>query len=308
MNTTLNTDIKTDVKDINKDVTTESQANFSAKQFLNNLPIGVFDSGVGGLTVLRQLQEQLPDEAFLYLGDMARLPYGTKSPATIERYALLSAELLVSKGIKALVIACNTATAVALPILQKRFPEIPVIGVVEPGAETACSFTQNKHIAVLATEATIAAGGYHKAIKAIMPDATVSAKSCGLFVSLAEEGWVSGPIVESIVAKYYSDLLDSIDHVEPDCLLLGCTHFPALYDSIQNVVGEKIRIVDSAHATAQTVKNILTRYELHTTHKNTEGGLQAQFFVTDCQQRFARIAPHFLGHAISMANIELVNT
>ena len=160
------------------------------------LPIGVFDSGIGGLTVLRALRRALPKESFIYLGDTARLPYGTKSAASVLRYSLQASELLVTRGIKCLVIACNTAAAVSIEILTERFAPLPVIGVIAPGAEAGCRASRSGHIAVLATEGTVRGGAYQRAIAGIRPAATVVAQACSLFVALAEEGWTEGPIVE----------------------------------------------------------------------------------------------------------------
>ena len=265
------------------------------------LPIGVFDSGVGGLTVLRALQEQLPNESFIYLGDTARLPYGTKSPATIRRYAEQASQILASRGIKLLVIACNTASTVALPLLQNDFKQIPVVGVIEAGAKAACAQSKNEHIVVIATEATVQSGAYQQAIKAIEPRATVVAKACGLFVALAEEGWLSGPETEAVAARYLKPLFESAE--KPDCLVLGCTHFPVLLPAIRAVLGDKIRIVDSAQTTAELVKKILSQQDL----LNTNSEPHTQFLVTDAPQRFARVAPHFLGQNLNVADVELVD-
>lgn len=267
----------------------------------NNLPIGVFDSGVGGLTVLRALQERLPHESFIYLGDTARLPYGTKSPETIKRYAEQSAQILVNRGIKLLVVACNTASTVALPLLKHEYKQIPVLGVIEPGARAASALSKTDRIVVIATEATIQSQAYQEAINAIRPNAEVLAQSCSLFVALAEEGWLSGPEVEAVVARYLKPLFSS--KLQPDCLLLGCTHFPALLPAIRAVLGDDIAIVDSAKTTAEMVKQILT--EQHLASSATTG--TTRFLVTDAPQRFVRVAPNFLGKSLREVDVELVD-
>lgn len=267
----------------------------------NNLPIGVFDSGVGGLTVLRALQEQLPHESFIYLGDTARLPYGTKSPETIARYAEQASDVLVNRGIKLLVVACNTASTAALPLLQQKFKDIPVVGVIEPGAKAACVKAPNERIVVIATEATIKAQAYQQAIKNLQPGVEVIGQSCGLFVALAEEGWLEGDETEVIVARYLKPLFEGAKR--PGCLVLGCTHFPVLLPAIRKVLGHELIIVDSAQTTAEVVKEILLEDDLVCTARHP----QVHFLVTDAPERFARVAPHFLGRAIELAEIELVD-
>ncbi|MDL2285484.1 glutamate racemase [Desulfovibrio sp. OttesenSCG-928-F07] len=269
----------------------------------SNLPIGVFDSGVGGLTVLRAMQKRLPHENMLYLGDTARLPYGTKSSQTVSRYSAQAAAKLVERKIKLLVVACNTATASALEYLQTLWPELPVIGVVAPGANAACAATKSGNIAVIGTESTIRNKAYHKAIAAIMPQAQVSAVPCSLFVSLAEEGWVDGPIVEAVARRYLAPLFSSTDSV-PDCLVLGCTHFPALAGAIANTVGTGVHIVDSAATTAIAVEDALKA----TNGFNRQSGAgQTYFMTTDDTARFARTGGIFLGHEVLEKDIELVN-
>ena len=186
----------------------------------SSLAIGVFDSGMGGLTVLRSLKRLLPEESFLYLGDTARLPYGTKSQDTVKQYAVQMARLLVERRIKALVIACNTATTAALPHLQALLPDIPVLGVLAPGAQSAVSATQNQRVMVFATETTIAAGAYQRLITQQLPAARVSAKACSVLVALAEEGMVNNAIARAALEHYLQDRQDE------DTVLLGCTHFP----------------------------------------------------------------------------------
>lgn len=270
-----------------------------------NLPIGVFDSGMGGLTVLKALMERLPHESMLYLGDTARLPYGTKSQATVTRYAVQAAGKLVERQIKMLVIACNTATAAGLGTLQKAWPDIPVIGVIEPGAKAACAASRTGHIAVIATESTIKNGAYQKAIRAIRPDAEVTGQACSLFVPLAEEGWLDGEIVEAVAQRYLGALFPkSPGSDQPDCVVLGCTHFPPLASSIAKVVGEGIEIVDSAATTALAVQEALVAQNLASTAQGRGG---AHFLTTDDATRFAKTGGLFLGRSLSPDDIELVN-
>lgn len=267
-------------------------------------PIGVFDSGVGGLTVLKALMTALPHESFIYLGDTARLPYGTKSAETIRHYSLQAAQVLVERGIKMLVVACNTASSVALDNLQKALPEIPVIGVINPGAAAAVAATKNGHIAVIATEGTVRNGAYERAIQALAPNVTIQSQSCPLLVSLAEEGWHDGEIVDAVIARYLKTLLEKDSHFKPDCVVLGCTHFPVLRDSIQAYVGSTITLVDSANTTAKAVVELLNQNRLQ---RRAMGQHEADFLVTDAPDRFARIASQFLGKNLLEKDIQLVD-
>jgi len=268
-------------------------------------PIGVFDSGVGGLTVLKALKQRLPFEDFLYLGDTARLPYGTKSAQSISRYALQAATLLVRQGIKLLVIACNTASSVALPALHELFQPLPIIGVIDPGAERSCRASISGDIAVIATEGTVRQGAYKEAICRIRPDASVVSIACPLFVALAEEGWIDGPLVEGIIARYLEPLLINPEPHKIDCLVLGCTHFPVLSGAIRNVIGSNILLVDSADTTAVAVENELGREGLLQASGKKEGIVR--FFATDGADRFARVGGIFLGRSISPAEVEIVD-
>jgi glutamate racemase len=266
-------------------------------------PIGVFDSGVGGLTVLRTLQEHLPQESFLYFGDMARVPYGTKSPSTVARYTLDAANFLLTQHIKLLVLACHTASTLALSTIEQTFEFLPMVGMIEPGASAACHASKNGRIAVIATEATVKAQGYQRAIQKIRPQAEVVAQGCSVFVALAEEGWVDGSITESVAKRYLAPLFDR--QPRPDCLLLGCTHFPLLTPAIEKVIGKDIYIVDPAVETAHTVKQILQRHAL----ENSQPAEQAttRFLVTDSPERFARVAQQFLQTSLHFEQIHLVN-
>jgi glutamate racemase len=266
------------------------------------LPIGVFDSGVGGLTVLRALRERLPHERFIYLGDTARLPYGTKSAESIQRYSLQAAGALVQLGIKCLVVACNTASAVALRALQARFAPMPVLGVVEPGARAGCEVSRSAIIAVLATEGTVRGGAYQRAITALRSDAQVHARACPLFVALAEEGWTQGPIVEAIAHRYLDGLFAAPTSA-PDTLVLGCTHFPVLRQALQRVVGAQVRIVDSAQTAALELERQLRASQ----SLNTSRVLSVRFLATDAAERFARVGSLFLGAQIALDDVEIVD-
>ncbi|MFV0350389.1 MAG: glutamate racemase [Halodesulfovibrio sp.] len=270
-----------------------------------SLPIGMFDSGVGGLTVLKALRHRLPCEDILYLGDTARLPYGTKSPETVSRYAVQASGKLIERGVKLLVIACNTATSVALGALREAYPGIPVIGVVQPGAQASCRASITGNIAVIATESTIRGNAYQKAIHAIRPEAKVIGKPCPLFVPLAEEGWLDGELVEGVAARYLNPLFEAGDQAErPDCLVLGCTHFPLLAGAIRNVIGPDIAIVDSAETTSLAVEAELTARGL----LRTEPGCGVtRFLTTDDVPRFARTGSLFLGMHIAPEDVELVD-
>lgn len=265
------------------------------------LPIGVFDSGVGGLTVLHALEQRLPNERFLYLGDTARLPYGTKSPRTVQRYAVQAAQCLVDRGIKALVVACNTASAVALPALASRYAPLPVIGVVEPGADTACARTRTGCVGVIATESTIAGGAYQAALLARRGELAVFARPCSLLVGLAEEGWTHGEIVESICREYLAPWL--VPEARIDTLVLGCTHFPLLAEAIGRVVGERMVLVDSAATTADAVDTALRDLALVDPMGN--GG--RELLATDDVGRFARVGSRFLGEPLGPESIQLVD-
>ncbi|HEV7607717.1 MAG TPA: glutamate racemase [Steroidobacteraceae bacterium] len=264
-----------------------------------NAPIGVFDSGVGGLTVLRALIATLPAEDFLYLGDTARLPYGTKSAETVARYSVRAAEALVSRGIKALVVACNTASATALPALRERFPALPVIGVIEPGAQAACEASASGRIAVLATEGTVKGGAYQRAILALRPGAHVTQVAAQVFVALAEEGWSEGEAVNAVAERYLAHLDARVDTV-----VLGCTHFPLLFGAIAKQLGPARRVVDSAATTARATLAALAARSLGS------GGTRAgnvRLMATDSPERFARVGARFLGSSIAEKSVEAID-
>ncbi|HYP79374.1 MAG TPA: glutamate racemase [Steroidobacteraceae bacterium] len=273
-----------------------------ARAVSRDLPIGVFDSGIGGLTVLRALMERLPRERFLYLGDTARLPYGTKTASTVERYALQAVEELTRRGVKALVVACNTASAAALPALQAAHPALPVIGVIEPGAAAAVAATVTGRIAVLATEGTVRGGEYQREILRRMPGAEVIAVPATLFVALAEEGWTDGEVAVATARRYLAPLFAAAPRA-PDVLVLGCTHFPPLIAAIREVAGDGVAIVDSARTTATALARLLETRQLGAMH----GTGAADFLVTDGEERFGRVGPVFLGREIASAAIERVD-
>ncbi|PYS74765.1 MAG: glutamate racemase [Acidobacteria bacterium] len=263
-----------------------------------NLPIGIFDSGVGGLTVYKALHERLPNERFVYLGDTARVPYGTKSLATVERYAVENSKFLEALGIKMLVVACNTASALALPAIR-RAVNVEVVGVIEPGARAAVRETPNKRIGVIATEATVQSHAYRQAISAIDRSAEVIEQACPLFVSLAEEGWSDTPVARDVAVQYLSNL----NAETLGALVLGCTHYPILRKVIADVVGEGVVLIDSGQATAAEVKTFLKQSDL--AHSDTSALYQERhlcddldhFYVTDAASRFAKVAERFLGVA-----------
>lgn len=266
-----------------------------------SLPVGIFDSGVGGLTVAAAIRERMPEERLLYIGDLARQPYGTKSPQTVVRYALKAAEFLVGQGIKALVVACNTASAVALEPIAARFPGLPVIGVVEAGAAGAALASAQGRIVVAATEGTCRSGAYERAIARRRSGAHVICTPCPLFVALAEEGLTDGPIVESVARHYLGPLLDRA--ARTDCLVLGCTHFPLLASALGRLAGPNVRLVDCAEATAGLLAEALSSGLA--APAGGKGGLT--LIATDAPDRFARIAAVLFPAMGGMPSVELAD-
>lgn len=264
-----------------------------------DLPIGVFDSGVGGLTVLSALAQRLPQEDLLYLGDTARVPYGSRSPETVVRYAERVAGHLLGRGIKALVVACNTATTWALPALERtgRLRGIPVIGVIAPGVERALSATANAHVAVIGTEGTVQGGRYASLLKAARPGIRVEAVACPLFVALAEEGWADDPVAVAVAERYLAALRGG-----PDTVILGCTHYPLLVRDIAAVL-PGVRLVDSAVATAEATARLLQSHDLVRPPQEAPG--RRRYLVTDNLDRFRRVGALFLGQEPSP--VELVD-
>ncbi len=255
-----------------------------------DLPIGIFDSGVGGLTVLKEVLTGLPHESTLYLGDTARVPYGIRSPETIIRYSFENTRFLSSKGIKMLVVACNTASSVALGHIKDSV-QIPVVGVIDPGAKAAVSYTRNRKIGVIGTEGTIRSNAYTNAIKALDPDIEVVSLPCPLFVPLVEEGWTDNAVTEMIAETY----LSAIRQEEIDTLVLGCTHYPLLKNVLSRVMGSTVRLVDSAIETAKEVRNILDMLSLL---KTGEAVPSHTFYVTDSPERFINVGEKFLHQKI----------
>ncbi|HET9795639.1 MAG TPA: glutamate racemase [Thermoanaerobaculia bacterium] len=247
-------------------------------------PIGVFDSGVGGLTVVRRLREEFPRESFLFLGDTARLPYGTKSPETVERYSLANVGFLLARDVKFLVVACNTASALALPAIEAISP-VPVVGVIEPGAEAAVA-TGRRRIGVIGTEATIASGAYVHAIARRAADREVIVRACPLFVPLAEEGWTENAVARQTAEIYLSPLRGRID-----ALVLGCTHYPLLKDTIAAALPGVV-LVDSADAVCEAVRPLLSPA------RRNEEESEYHVCVTDAAERFRAVAERFLGRPI----------
>lgn len=267
---------------------------------LNNkqLAIGVFDSGMGGLTVLNALRRRLPHESFMYMGDTARLPYGTKSPDTVKQYAVQMARILVERRIKALVIACNTATIAALSHLQQMLPEMPVLGVIAPGAAAAVAATKNQRLLVLATETTVASNAYQTVIQQQLPQASIKSRACSVLVALAEEGMIDNAIAREALKHYLTDL------EQEDAILLGCTHFPVFKSLLSSLLPEHIALVDSADATAEALHRALAEH--HLLCDNTSQVGTVRYLVTDSVQRFQKVGEIFLGEPLCSTDIELV--
>ncbi len=253
-------------------------------------PIGIFDSGVGGLTVFKELTNLLPREDIIYLGDTARIPYGTRSPKTIIKYSLENTKFLLSQGIKVLVVACNTSSAVSLPHLQQE-NEIPILGVIEPGARRASEVTQNKKVGVIGTEATVKSRAYERAIQGIDPQIKVVGQHCPLFVPLAEEGWIDNQVTRLTVQSYLLPLREKMI----DTLVLGCTHYPLLEGVIREIIGDGVCLVNSAKETAKEVKRILDEEDI-TSQGDSNGSYK--FYVTDNAERFIKVGEIFLGREL----------
>ena len=245
-------------------------------------PIGVFDSGIGGLTVVKALREALPNESIFYLGDTARVPYGNKSAETVGRYSVEMVEMLVSENAKVIVVACNTASSLALPKLKADF-SLPVIGVIEPGARAAVAATRNRHVGVIGTRATIRSGSYEKALRSLDADLRVNSRACPLLVPLIEEGLLDDDVTDRVIARYLEPMItDGID-----TLVLGCTHYPLLAAAIARFLGEEITLVDSARNCANAVRDLLDLDSLRALEKNS-GRLQVA--LTDSADNFLGIA------------------
>ena len=257
----------------------------------NAAPVGVFDSGIGGLTVAHEIIRQLPHERLIYFGDTARVPYGPKSPDTVRRYSREIASFLQGEGVKAIVVACNTATAHALPVLREELP-LPVIGVVEPGARAAMRATRSGHVGVIGTAGTVKSGAYERAIRDIDPDVRITARACPLFVPLIEEGWVDSEVTRLVAREY----LEPLAEAGVDTLVLGCTHYPLLKPLIAEVMGPDVRLIDSAAETAAEAARVLGEHALESpeTGKGTH-----RFVASDDPLQFLQLGQRFLGDAIS---------
>lgn len=256
-------------------------------------PIGIFDSGLGGLTVVREVIRQLPHERIIYFGDTARVPYGPKSPDTVRRYSHEISSYLESQDVKAIVVACNTATAHALPMLQSEL-SIPVVGVVEPGARAAVAASRHRELGVIGTAGTIGSGAYERAIRAIAPDAHILARACPLFVPLVEEGWVDKDATRLIAREY----LTPLQHAGVDTLVLGCTHYPLLKPLLAEILGQDVVLIDSAHETAAETARVLGSRGLLAPHVDPNERAVHRFIASDAPDHFLRLGQRFLGSTI----------
>lgn len=270
----------------------------SENEELRNRPIGVFDSGVGGLTVAREIMRQLPNERIVYFGDTARVPYGSKSRDTITKFSRQIVRFLQTQGVKAIVVACNSASAYALDELEHEV-EIPIIGVVKPGAKVAIKATQNGKIGVIATEATIGSGIYSRYIKENDSSATVLGKACPLFVPLVEEGLWEDPVTDEIAKRYLAELID----VGIDTLILGCTHYPMIRSTIGRIMGDGVTLVNPAYETARELKQLLQEHELESEHRPGLGTELYRFFVSDAADKFQKFANSILTYGILSAKV-----
>jgi glutamate racemase len=261
-------------------------------------PIGVFDSGIGGLTVVSALRELLPNETIFYLGDTARVPYGGKSAATVERYSLEITGMLLAENCKTIVVACNTASALALPRLESTTP-VPITGVIQPGAQAAVAATRNGHIGVIGTRATIKSGAYERAIRALDPAVRVSAHACPLFVPLIEEGWLEGEITDRVIKQYLTSLVSA----GVDTVVLGCTHYPLLREAIARFLGDAVTLVDSAQNCAATVRQLLEEKNLRA---GADASGQLSVALTDSPDAFLEVAKQALQIEIGTVQLRQV--
>lgn len=256
----------------------------------NNYPIGVFDSGVGGLTVVKELIRQLPSENIIYFGDTARVPYGIKSKETVIRFSIENILFLLKQNVKLICIACNTVSSVALPVIKNHF-RVPIVGVLTPAAREAVYATQNKRIGVIGTPSTIKSRSYESRINELDSEIKVFSAATPLFVPLVEEGWVDTDVTREVARKY----LGSLTHKNVDTLILGCTHYPLLRGVIQEVLGKKVNLIDSAKQVAIEVKKILASEDL--LNSSTKAG-KRKFYVSDNPEWFTNLAVRFLGHSV----------
>ncbi len=270
----------------------------SEQEEMRDRPIGVFDSGVGGLTVAREIMRQLPNERIVYFGDTARVPYGSKSPETIIKFSRQIARFLQTQNVKAIVIACNSASSCAVEALEREV-ELPIIDVVRPGAKTAVSATKNNKIGVIATEATIGSGIYSRYIQEQNADAMVLSKACPLFVPLVEEGLWEDPVTDEIAGRYLTELID----VGIDTLILGCTHYPIIRSTIGRIMGDGVTLVNPAYETARELKSLLQEKGLESSHRPGLGTELYRFFVSDAADKFQKFANSILTYGILSAKV-----
>lgn len=265
-------------------------------------PIGVFDSGVGGLTVVREIMRQIPNEKIIYFGDTARVPYGSKSQDTVTRFSEQIVRFLRTFDVKTIVVACNTASAYALDTLEKEL-DIPIIGVVKPGAKVAAEVTKNGKIGVIATEATIGSQIYTQYIQELNRNVTIYGKACPLFVPLVEEGLLQDPVTDEIARRYLTELID----IDIDTLILGCTHYPLIRSTLGRIVGDKVTLVNPAYETALELKDLLMKYDMLNDEAPGLGSNRYQFYVSDKADKFVRFANSIIKYGILSAktiNIE----
>jgi len=279
-----------------------TETKINKKRLKKDAPIGVFDSGVGGLTVMREIMRQIPNEKIIYFGDTARVPYGSKSRDTVTRFSEQIVRFLMTFQVKTIVVACNTASAYALDALE-RDTEIPMIGVVRPGAKTAAKVTKNGRIGVIATEATIGSGIYTDYIKALNKNVTIYGKACPLLVPLVEEGLLEDPVTDEIARRYLTELID----IDIDTLILGCTHYPLIRSTLGRIMGNKVSLVNPAYETARELREMLSAHDLLLEEPPSLGSNRYQFYVSDNADRFVRFANSIIKYGILSAkaiNIE----
>ncbi len=270
-----------------------SEHNRGEREALCQAPVGVFDSGVGGLTVAREIMRNLPEERIVYFGDTARVPYGSKSKDTVIRYSRQIIRFLKTQGVKAIVIACNTASALALEEVEKEL-DLPILGVLKPGARVAAKTTRNKKIGVIGTESTINSHMYDRFIQAQDPEISVYGKACPLFVPLVEEGWLKDPVTEEVARRY----LDELMHQGIDSLILGCTHYPLLRSLLRRITGESVTLVNPAYETAKELGSLLKEKGLANPGGGMDGADRYQFFVSDAADKFKHFANSILPYDI----------
>lgn len=265
---------------------------------LANLPIGVFDSGIGGLTVLRAMTHHFPQESYIYVGDTARLPYGTKSPETVIKYAQSLTAKILEKKVKAIVVACNTASTHALGAVKEMAGDLPVIGMIDPAADAALAATKSGHIGVMATFGTVKSGAYERALKLRAPDSRVSSVACQMLVALAEEGWADGDIARATLHRYLDPVFNQSD--APDTLILGCTHFPVFAPILQDILGGSVTLINSGEAASLHLAPYL-KDDIKPANPSIE------FLVTDDPARFAENAVKFFDSRLTAENVHLID-